>query len=160
MVTVAPFVAVPLAGTWLKTVPLAYWAGPDPCWTLTWKPAVVRTWVAVCWDSPTTDGTVTAPPEAVMVTVEPGGAVPPFGLWLVTWPVGADEVGSELALTWKPRACNADWAAASCWPTTFGTATGAAPVETYSVTSVFAGTLLPSCGLDLITRPLLTLESA
>ena len=47
MVTVEPFVALPLAGCWLKTVPLAYCAGPDPCCTLTWKPAVVRTWLAV-----------------------------------------------------------------------------------------------------------------
>jgi len=51
-------------------------------------------------------------------------------------------------------------AAVCVWPTTFGTATGAAPVETYSVTTVFAGTLLPSGGLDLITSPLLTLAFA
>jgi len=94
-----------------------------------------------------------------MVTVEPaailaGGA----GLWLITWPIGADEVGSGLALTWKPAFCRVDIAAVSCWPTTLGTATGAAPVDTYNVTTVFAETLLPSAGLDLITRPLVTLE--
>ena len=71
MVTVEPFVAVPLAGFCWKTVPLAYCAGPDPCWTLTWKPAVVRTWLAVCCESPTTDGTETAPPDTVMVMVAP-----------------------------------------------------------------------------------------
>src|SRR3984957_20209671 len=106
MVTVEPFAAVPVAaGTWLKTVPLAYWAGPDPCWTLTWKPALVRIWLAVVWESPTTDGTETAPPETVMVIVAPGAAVPPLGLWLVTWPAGADEVASALTVTWKPLAC-------------------------------------------------------
>src|SRR6516165_2269504 len=131
MVTVEPFAAVPLPpGTWLKTVPFAYCAGPDPCWTLTWKPAVVRIWVAVCWEEPMTVGTVTAPPETVMVTVEFGGAVPPLGLWAMTWPVGADEVGSDLTSTVNPLACRVDWAVVCCWPTTFGTATGAAPVET------------------------------
>jgi len=64
MVTVEPFAAVPVpAGTSLKTMPLAYCDPPDPCWTLTWNPAWVRTEVAVCWDSPMTGGTVTAPPE-------------------------------------------------------------------------------------------------
>src|SRR6516165_1497750 len=159
MVTVEPFAAVPLPfGTWLKTVPLAYWAGPEPCWTLTWKPAVCRIWVAVCWESPMTEGTVTRPPDTVMVTVEPGAAVPPPGSWLVTWPVGADEVGSDLTLTTKPLACRVDSAAASCWPTTFGTATGAAPLEANSATRVFAGTLLPSWGVELLTRPCLTVE--
>ncbi len=65
MTTVEPFAAVPLLGCWLKTVPLAYWAGPDPGVTLTWKPAWVRIWLAVAWESPTTDGTETAPPEIV-----------------------------------------------------------------------------------------------
>src|SRR5208282_1236632 len=159
MVTVEPFAAVPLpAGTWLKTVPLANCDPPDPCWTLTWKPAWVRTWVAVCWDSLMTEGTVTTPPETVMITVEPDAAVPLLGLWAVTWPIGADEVGSFLTEGLKPAFCSADSAAVSCWPTTFGTATGAVPVETYSVTSVFAGTLLPCWGVELITRPLLTVD--
>src|SRR5271165_4967783 len=144
MVTVEPFAAVPLPGTWLKTIPLAYCDGPDPCWTLTWNPAWVRIWLAVAWESPMTDGTETAPPETVIVTVEPGGAVPPLGLWAVTWPTGADEVGSFLTKGLKPAFCSADSATTSPWPTTFGTATGAAPVEAYSVTKVFAGTLLPS----------------
>jgi hypothetical protein len=47
MVTVAPLVAVPFWGFWLKTVPLATFAGPDPFCTLTWKPALVRIWDAV-----------------------------------------------------------------------------------------------------------------
>jgi len=63
MVTVEPFAAVPLAGCWLKTVPLATFAGPDPFCTLTWKPALVRIWLAVAWESPTTDGTEIAPPD-------------------------------------------------------------------------------------------------
>src|ERR1700730_17810972 len=141
MVIVEPLAAVPLpAGTWLKTWPLAYCAGPDPCWTLTWKPAWVRTELAVAWDSPMTEGTVTAPPDTVMVTVEFGGAVPPLGLWAVTWPTGADEAGSDLTLTWKPLAWSAAWAWFCCSPTTLGTATGACPLETNSVTRVFAGT--------------------
>src|SRR5271169_6767284 len=115
MVTAEPFAAVPLpAGNWLKTVPLANCDAPDPCWTLTWKPAWVRICVAVCWESPTTEGTVTDPPETVMVTVEPGGAGPPLGLWAVTWPTGADEVGSFLTLALKPAFCSADSAAVSC----------------------------------------------
>jgi hypothetical protein len=30
IVTVEPLAAVPLAGFWEKTVPFAYWDGPDP----------------------------------------------------------------------------------------------------------------------------------
>ena len=105
MVMVVPFGSVLLAaGCWEKTVPFAYWDGPDPCWTLTANPAVLRIWLAVCWESPTTDGTDKAPPETVIVTVEPGGAVPPLGLWLITVPDGCVEVGSGLTETWKPLA--------------------------------------------------------
>src|SRR6266851_1360252 len=160
MMIVEPFAALPDPGTWLKTVPFGYWAEPEPCCALTLKPAWVRIWVAVAWESPMTEGTETAPPDTVMVTVAPGGAVPPFGLWLITWPVGWLEVGSDLTLTLKPLACRICVALVCVWPITLGTATGAAPVETYSVTTVFAGTLLPSAGLDLITSPLLTLAFA
>ena len=89
MVTVDPLAAVLVAaGCCENTVPLAYWAGPLPGWALTAKPAVVRIWLAVCCESPITEGTGTAPPETVIVTVEPGGAVPPLGLWLTTVPAG------------------------------------------------------------------------
>ena len=104
---------------------------------------MVRIWLAVCCESPITEGTGTAPPETVIVTVEPGGAVPPLGLWLTTVPEGWVDVGSDLTETLNPLACSAAAAVLSCWPTTLGTATGAAPVETYSVTRVFAATLLP-----------------
>src|ERR1700722_19151656 len=154
MITFEPLAAVPLAGCWEKTVPFAYWAGPDPCWAVTANPAAVRIWLAVCWESPTTDGTGTDPPETVRVTVEPGGAVPPLGLWLTTVPEAAVEVASGLTETWKPLAPSGFWAAFSGCPTTTGRWTGAAPVETYSVTRVFAATLLPCAGLELITRPL------
>src|SRR5260370_16846404 len=160
MMTVEPFAALPDPGTWLKTVPFGYWAEPDPCWLMTCTPAWVRIWVAVPWESATTEGTGTAPPDTVMVTVEPGGAVPALGLWVIAWPVGRLEVGSDLTLTLKPLPCRTEVAAVCVWPTTFGTATGAAPVETYSVTTVFAETLLPSGGLDLITIPLVTLAFA
>ena len=158
MTTVEPFAAVPLLGCWLKTCPLAYWDGPDPGVTLTWKPAWVSSWVAVAWESPTTDGTEIAPPEIVMVTVEPGRAVPPLGLWAVTWPSGADEVGSVLTKGLKPAVCSAASAALSESPTTFGTETGPVPLEATNVTKVFALTLLPSWGVELITRPCLTLD--
>src|SRR5579863_7607654 len=161
MVTVEPLAALaPEAGYWLNTEPLAYWDGPEPCWTLTANPAVVRIWLAVAWESPMTEGTAVAPPETVIVTVEPGAAVPPLGLWLITWPAGAVEVPSALVCTWKPLLVSADSAALCCSPTTLGTATGAVPLETYSVTRVLAATMLPSAGADLITRPLLTLELA
>ena len=91
------------------------------------------------------------------VAVEPGAAVPPLGLWLITVPDGCVEVGSGLTETWKPLAWSSFWATVSCWPTTEGTATGAAPVETYSVTRVFAATLLPCAGLESITQPFWTL---
>ena len=65
-------------------------------------------------------------------------------IWLITWPAGADEVASVLTLTWKPLACRVASAWFCGWPTTLGTATGACPLETNSVTRVFAGTLFPS----------------
>src|ERR1700722_19444086 len=111
MITFEPLAAVPLAGCWEKTVPFAYWAGPDPCWAVTANPAAVRIWLAVCWESPTTDGTGTDPPETVRVTVEPGGAVPPLGLWLTTVPEAAVEVASVLTETWKPLPSRVLWAA-------------------------------------------------
>src|ERR1035438_5919741 len=145
MVTLDPLARLVLAaGCCAKTVPDPYCAGPDPCWTFTWNPAALRIVVAVCWESPTTGGTVTAPPDTVMVTVEPGRAVPVLGLWLRTRPAAWVEVGSGLTSTLKPAFCRVVSAPVSCWPTTFGTATGAAPLETYSVTTVLAGTLLPS----------------
>src|ERR1700683_2437934 len=161
MMTVEPLAALaPLAGNWLKTGPWAYCAGPEPCWTLTANPAVVRIWLAVAWESPMTEGTAPAPPDTVIVTVEPGAAVPLLGLWLITWPAGAVEVASALVWTWKPLPVSVDSAALCCWATTLGTVTGAAPLETYSVTRVLAGTMLPSAGVDLMTRPVLTLALA
>src|ERR1035441_340160 len=86
-----------------------------------------------------------------MVTLEPGAAVPVLGFWLSTWPAGWVEVGSGMTLTLKPAFCSVVSAWVSCWSTTFGTGTGPAPLETYSVTTVLAGSLLPSGGLELIT---------
>src|SRR5579862_137542 len=107
---------------------------------------------------PTTFGTL-ALPETKIVTLDPGATlVPPTGLWFTTVPDGWVDVGSVLTTTWKPSFCSTDWAEFSCLPSTLGTVTGAAPVETYSVTVVFAATTLPSAGLDLMTRPLATLE--
>ena len=86
-----------------------------------------------------------------MVMVAPGAAVPPLGFWLITWPAGEDEVASVLVSTLKPLDCRVVAAWSCCWPTTFGTATGACPLDTNSVTMVFAATLLPSWGLELMT---------
>src|ERR1700733_13050687 len=161
MTTVEPFGAVPEAGTSWKTVPFAYWDPPVPCWTDTWNPAVVSTDWAVCWESPTTEGTGTSPPETVRVIVVLGGwLLPAGGLSDSTCPVGAVELGSDLIVNWKPFCCKVVSAWLSCWPTTLGTGTGCTPVETYSVTTVFAATLLPSGGLELITMPLATVVLA
>src|SRR5580658_2944263 len=107
---------------------------------------------------PTTFGTL-ALPDTKMVTFDPGAMlVPPTGVWFTTVPDGSVDVVSVLTMTWKPSFCSTVWAAFSCLPSTLGTVTGAAPVETYSVTTVFAATTLPSAGLDLMTRPLATPE--
>ena len=75
IVIVDPLAAVPLApGCCGEHGAVAYWDGPEPGWTVTEKPAVVRIWLAVCCESPITEGTGTAPPETVIVTVEPGAA--------------------------------------------------------------------------------------
>src|ERR1700760_807778 len=96
-----------------------------------------------------------------MVTVLPGltVALAP-GDCLVTVPLAAVEVASETCLTFRPLPVSVLWAVAEVSPTTFGTVTCWGPVDTNSVTTVFAGTLLPSGGLDLITRPLPTVELA
>ena len=89
MVTVDPLAAVLRgAGLLREDGAVRVLGRPRPCWTLTANPAVVRIWLAVCWESPMTEGTDTAPPETVIVTVEPGAAVPPLGLWLTTVPDG------------------------------------------------------------------------
>ncbi len=80
--------------------------------------------------------------------------MPPAGLCRTTWPEGAVEFGADFGSTTKPAACS--WLVAVLWlsPTTLGTATFAAPVETNSLTVLFFATVVPNGGLVLITSPL------
>src|SRR5487761_1381908 len=90
-----------------------------------------------------------------MVTVLPGlTLVCPPGACFVTCPLGAVEAGSGFWVTFRPRPDNWLWAAVADSPVTFGMVTCCGPVDTYRVTTVLAGTLLPPAGLVLITSPL------
>src|SRR6266702_2688736 len=155
MVTVAPWAAVVLAaGFCCHTLPGAVPAGPGVTCAFTLKPALCSDAIALDLLSPTTFGTCAAP-ETKMVTVDPGSTmVPPTGFWFTTVPWGSVDVVSCLMSTLKPSFCRVVSATFSCLPSTLGTATLPGPVETYNVTTVPAETLLPSGGLDLITRPL------
>src|SRR5580704_8095534 len=159
MVTVVPGACVVLPlGFCCQTLPGVVPAGPTVVCTLTLKPALCSDVCALCSLRPTTGGTVAAP-ETKMVTLDPGStSVVPTGLWFTTVPEGWVDVVSCWTKTVKPSFCKVVAAALSCLPSTLGTATLPGPVETNNVTVVFAATLLPSAGLDLITRPLLTLE--
>ena len=79
-----------------------------------------------------------------MVMVAPGAAVPPLGFWLITWLYRGGRGGVGLDVDLEALACKVALGLGSAgWPTTLGTATGACPLETNSVTRVFAGTVVP-----------------
>ena len=93
-----------------------------------------------------------------MMILDPGCTMaPPPGLWFTTVPAGWVDVVSCCVDTLKPAFCSSVSAADCCLPSTLGTLTLPGPDETYSVTRVSAGTLLPSGGFDLITKPSLML---
>src|SRR5271157_57644 len=157
MVTVVPGAAVLLAaGFSCQTLPGPVPAGPATVCALTLKPALCSDVCALCSLRPTTFGTLAAP-ETKMVTLDPGSTmVLPTGFWFTTVPAVWVDVRSCWTTTLKPSFCKVVSAAASGLPSTLGTATLLGPDETYNVTTVFAATLLPPGGLELITRPCLT----
>jgi hypothetical protein len=101
IVTGVPLTAELLpVGFCAKTFPGVVPAGaPDSVFDTTLNPAVWRSCVAVACESPTTDGTGTAPPETVSVIWVPGGSlVPAAGDCFVTWPAGTVDAGSDTVL--------------------------------------------------------------
>ena len=124
---------------------------------VTLKPFAFRSSIATCLSWPTSSGTVAVlgPLETVIVTVEPFAAwVPPSGLWSETMPsgrrVGRRARGRRPA---KPAASSVAFASASDIPTTFGTSTCLAPLETSRTISVPSTTSLPAGGSWATTWP-------
>ena len=115
------------------------------------RPAPVIAVVASDCVSPTTLGTVTGagPDDTVRFTVEPAATLaPPAGLWLITSPEGTVELDAVVTVpTTSPALVIALVAAACVNPTTFGTVTGAGPVDTVRLTALPEAALAPAEGL-------------
>src|SRR5271165_4078333 len=89
------------------------------------------------------------PEETTRFTAEPVGTpVPAVGVWLITLPEGTVELLAVVtAPTVRPAPVIALDAADFVRPTTFGTLTGAGPVDTSKLTGVPCNTLVPEPGL-------------
>jgi len=128
----------------------------------TTSPAPVMAVVAAAWVSPTTLGTETCavPVETTRLTAEPElTLVPALGLSLITLPDATVELLCWVTVpTASPAPVMAVVAAAWVSPTTLGTETCAAPVETTRLTAEPELTLEPALGLSLITSPDATVE--
>jgi len=123
----------------------------------TTKPAFVIAVVAAACVIPTTFGTITGagPLETTRLTAEPALTdVPATGLSLITLPDGTVPLAAVVTVpTTRPAFVIAVVAAACVIPTTFGTVTGAGPLETTRLIADPAFTNVPATGLSLITLP-------
>src|SRR5206468_8383708 len=101
-----------------------------------------------------------APDETTSATALFGATdVPAPGDWLITLPDGTVELDAVVtAPTVSVALVIAAVAAAWVRPTTFGVATGAAPDETTSATTLFAATDVPATGDWLITLADVTMK--
>ena len=148
---------VPATGLWLITSPDGTVLLDAVVTVPTTNPAPVIAVVAAACVSPTTFGTDTGagPVDTTMFTAEPAATlVPATGLWLITSPDGTVLLDAVVTVpTTNPAPVIAVVAAACVSPTTFGTDTGAGPVDTTMFTAEPAATLVPAVGLWLITSP-------
>src|SRR5215467_5376806 len=145
---------VPAPGLVLHTVPAEKPAESEleQGTAVTRNPSFLSCVVASAWLRPTTPGTLVPPPDTTIVTVLPLATwAPPWGFCRITVPACAVEFGSFLALTSKPALSSCVVAAVADSPSTDGTVTLPAPVETSSVTVLFFATWVPADGLVLIT---------
>src|SRR5204863_20186 len=148
---------VPAVGLSLITLPAAT-VLLDCCVTVpTVRPAPVMALAAAACVWPTTFGTATwaGPLETTRLTAEPlATLVPAAGLSLMTVPEATVVLDCIVTVPRvRPAPVMALVAAACVWPTTFGTATWAGPLETTRLTAEPFATLVPAVGLSLITVP-------
>src|SRR5947207_776693 len=124
------------------------------------RPAPVMALVAAACVWPTTFGTAicAGPLETTRLTGEPLATfVPAGGLSLMTLPEATVLLDCIVtAPTVRPAPVMALAAAACVWPTTFGTAICAGPLETTRLTGEPLATFVPAGGLSLMTLPAAT----
>ena len=152
MFTAEPkFTLVPAVGLWLITLPDGTVLLDAVVTVPRTKPAPVIAVVAAACVLPTTFGTLTlaGPVDTTMFTAEPAATlVPATGLWLITLPDGTVLLDAVVTVPTTSPAPVIDVVAAACVnPTTFGTLTGAGPVDTTMFTAEPAATLVPATGL-------------
>src|SRR5437764_919309 len=124
------------------------------------RPAPVMALAAAACVWPTTFGTAicAGPLETTRLTGEPLATfVPAGGLSLMTLPEATVLLDCIVtAPTVRPAPVMALVAAACVWPTTFGTAICAGPLETTRLTGEPLATFVPAGGLSLMTLPAAT----
>src|SRR4029079_9581284 len=130
----------------------------------TTSPALMIAVVAAACVKPTTFGTLTpaGPVETTRATALPAATeVPATGFCEITLPAGTvAEACCVIVPTTSPALMIAVVAAACVKPTTFGTLTGAGPVETTRFTALPAATDVPATGFCEITLPAGTVAEA
>src|SRR5437764_1221038 len=124
------------------------------------KRAAVKALVAADCVWPTTFGTAicAGPLETTRLTAEPlATLVPAVGLSLMTLPAATVLLDCIVTVPRvRPAPVMALVAADCVWPTTFGTAICAGPLETTRLTAEPLATLVPAVGLSLMTLPAAT----
>src|ERR1019366_3188787 len=156
--TADPIVAsVPATGLSLITLPDATVLLEAVVTVPTTRPAPVIAVAAAACVCPTTFGTATGagPVDTTRFTADPRAtSVPATGLSLITLPDATVMLEAVVTVpTTRPAPVIAVDAAACVCPTTFGTATGAGPVEITRFTADPKATSVPATGLSLITLP-------
>src|SRR5947208_2286935 len=151
---------VPAGGLSLMTLPEATVLLDCIVTAPTVRPAPVRALAAAACVWPTTFGTAicAGPLETTRLTGEPLATfVPAGGLSLMTLPAATVLLDCIVtAPTVRPAPVMALVAAACVWPTTFGTAICAGPLETTRLTGEPLATFVPAGGLSLMTLPAAT----
>jgi hypothetical protein len=135
----------------------------DCCVTLpTTSDAPVIALAAAACVSPVTFGTETGagPLDTTRFTAVPGATdCPAAGFWLMTLPDATVELDCCVTLPTTSDAPVIALAAAACVsPVTFGTETGAGPLDTTRFTDVPGATDCPAVGFWLMTLPAATAE--
>src|SRR5512133_3435813 len=91
------------------------------------------------------------PVETLSVTVEPlSTSLPAGGFWATTVPAGLEEP-TLCSTDFNPTPVSAFTAEPCVWPTTCGTTTGFAPLETVSVTVLPLTAVTPAAGDCVMT---------
>jgi hypothetical protein len=147
-----PLAAVPAAGFWLITLPIATVPLDALLVVPTTRPAPVMAVVAAACVSFTTFGTVT-PEEITKLTEDPAlTCVPAAGLSLITLPIATVLLDALVVVpTTRPAPVMAVVAAACVCDTTFGTDT---PDEMTKLTDDPPLAAVPAAGFWLITLPI------